>query len=374
MLNSSSSTTELVAAKRMDIYESFHQVNLWEDSFKVDHSTLNSISSPMLMMNNSSLENKSECIPHESREPSGDDQDSIEEPVPKVLRRQAQNREAARKCRLRKKAYVQQLETSRLKLMQLELEIEKTRKHGLNRSSSLDVGYIGSSRTINPGISLFEIEYGRWIEEQDRRNEELRNALRNNESDIQLHLLVESSLNQYSNLFRMKAEAAKVDVFYLISGAWKSPVERLFLWIGGSRPSQILNIVVPKLEALTDQQVGSINNLRLSSQQAEDALSMGLEKLQQSMIHNIQADPLDFGNYGLQMAYAMDKGEALEGFVNQADHLREQTLLYMSRILTIGQAAQGLLAMGEYFHRLRTLSSLWAARSCHHFYPTQHSN
>ncbi|CAL5189344.1 unnamed protein product [Lathyrus oleraceus] len=373
-MNSSSSTTELVAAKRMDIYESFHQVNLWEDSFKVDHSTLNPISSPMLMMNSSSIENKSECVLHESREPSEDDQEIIEEPIPKVLRRQAQNREAARKCRLRKKAYVQQLETSRLKLMQLELEIEKTRKHGLNRSNSLDVGYIGSSRTINSEISLFEIEYGRWIEEQDRQNQELKNALQNNASDIQLHLLVESSLNQYSNLFRMKAEAAKVDVFYLISGAWKSSVERLFLWIGGSRPSQILNIVVPKLDALTDEQMGSINNLRLSSQQAEDALSMGLEKLQQSMVYNIQADPLDFGNYGLQMAYAMDKGEALEDFVNQADHLREQTLLYMSRILTIGQAAQGLLAMGEYFHRLRTLSSLWIARSCHHFYPTRHSN
>jgi hypothetical protein len=35
------------------------------------------------------------------------------------------------------------------------------------------------------------------------------------------------------------------------------------------------------------------------------------------MIHNIQADPLDFGNYGFQMASAMDKGEAVEGFVIQ---------------------------------------------------------
>jgi transcription factor TGA len=57
----------------------------------------------------------------------------------------------------------------------------------------------------------------------------------------------------------------------------------------------------------------------------------------------------------------------------QADHLRHQTLLFMSRILTIGQAAQGLLAMGEYFQRLRALSSLWNARSCDYFYPTQHS-
>lgn len=46
----------------------------------------------------------------------------------------------------------------------------------------------------------------------------------------------------------------------------------------------------------------------------------------------------------------------------QADHLREQTLQLMSRILTSHQAARGLLALGEYFHRLRALSSLWAAR------------
>lgn len=93
------------------------------------------------------------------------------------------------------------------------------------------------------GISVFEIEYGRWVEEQDRQNEELRNALQSHASDIQLHLLVESSLNHYSNLFRMKADAAKADVFYLISGAWKASVERLFLWIGGSRPSQLLNVI-----------------------------------------------------------------------------------------------------------------------------------
>lgn len=46
----------------------------------------------------------------------------------------------------------------------------------------------------------------------------------------------------------------------------------------------------------------------------------------------------------------------------QADHLRQQTLQRMSCILTTRQAARGLLAFGEYFQRLRALSSLWAAR------------
>lgn len=46
----------------------------------------------------------------------------------KVLRRLAQNREAARKSRLRKKAYVQQLESSRVKLNQLEQDLNRARQ------------------------------------------------------------------------------------------------------------------------------------------------------------------------------------------------------------------------------------------------------
>ncbi|KAK7351159.1 hypothetical protein VNO77_10398 [Canavalia gladiata] len=347
----------------MDIYEPFQQVSMWGDSFKVEGG-LNSIASPPMLMVNTSMENKSEYIPHESREPSGADQETTNKDVSKVLRRLAQNREAARKSRQRKKAYVQQLETSRLKLMQLELEIGKARQQGLYVGGAVDASYMGSSETINPGIVAFEIEYGQWVEEQQRRHEELRHAFQTQASDVQLHLLVQSVLNHYTNLFRMKADAAKADVLYLISGVWKASAERIFLWIGGSRPSQLLNIIAPQLEPLTDQQIGSINNLRLSSQQAEDALSQGLDKLQQSLVHDMAVDLLGGGNFGLPMAVALEKFEALEGFVNQADHLRQQTLLHMSRILTTHQAARGLLALGEYFHRLRTLCSLWAARPC----------
>ncbi|KAG7012869.1 Transcription factor TGA6, partial [Cucurbita argyrosperma subsp. argyrosperma] len=56
----------------------------------------------------------------------------------KTLRRLAQNREAARKSRLRKKAYVQQLESSRLKLTQLEQELQRARQQGIFISSSGD--------------------------------------------------------------------------------------------------------------------------------------------------------------------------------------------------------------------------------------------
>jgi transcription factor TGA len=53
----------------------------------------------------------------------------------------------------------------------------------------------------------------------------------------------------------------------------------------------------------------------------------------------------------------------------QADHVRQQCLHQMARILTTRQAARGLLALGEYFQRLRVLSFVWAARSREPFYP-----
>ncbi|KAK7321096.1 hypothetical protein VNO77_31290 [Canavalia gladiata] len=92
------------------------------------------------------------------------------------------------------------------------------------------------------GVVMFQIEYGHWVEEQDRQNDELKNALQTHASDIQLRLLVENSLNHYSNLFKMKADAAKVDVIPIISGVWKPSAERLLLWMGGSRPSELINV------------------------------------------------------------------------------------------------------------------------------------
>ncbi|XP_058782462.1 bZIP transcription factor TGA10-like isoform X8 [Vicia villosa] len=52
-------------------------------------------------------------------------------PDPKTLRRLAQNREAARKSRLRKKAYIQQLESSRIRLSQMEQELQRARNQGM---------------------------------------------------------------------------------------------------------------------------------------------------------------------------------------------------------------------------------------------------
>ncbi|KAH0640019.1 hypothetical protein KY290_037309 [Solanum tuberosum] len=46
----------------------------------------------------------------------------------------------------------------------------------------------------------------------------------------------------------------------------------------------------------------------------------------------------------------------------RADNLRQQTLQQMHHILTTRQSARALLAITDYFSRLRALSSLWLAR------------
>ncbi|PKA60478.1 Transcription factor TGA1 [Apostasia shenzhenica] len=356
-----SSSTQFAASTRMDVYDPKHQNGVWRDSFKADSSQNTCMSA--IIEPDARIEDKLDESHRDT--PKKFDQETYK-PSDKVLRRLAQNREAARKSRLRKKAYVQQLESSRIKLAQLEQELEMAKQQGVYIGEHKGDPNGGFSGTINPGVTAFEMEYGHWVEEQNRQLCELRAALQAHVSDIELQMLVESCMSHYYNLFRIKEIAAKSDVFYVMSGMWKTAAERFFIWIGGFRPSELLKVLTPQLDPLTEQQLVAVCNLQQSSQQAEDALSQGLDKLQQTLAETLTSDhplgALGVANYMGQMANAMGQLEALVGFVNQADHLRQQTLQQMYKILTTRQVARGLLALGDYFQRLRALSSLWAAR------------
>ncbi|KAI3788434.1 hypothetical protein L2E82_01202 [Cichorium intybus] len=284
-------------------------------------------------------------------------------PEQKTLRRLAQNREAARKSRLRKKAYVQQLENSRLKLTQLEQEVQRARKQGVVISNS------GDQTQPNGGSLAFVAEYSRWLEEQNKHISELRTAVTSHTSDTELRSIVENATSHFNGIFRLKRIAAKADVFHIIYGMWTSPAERCFLWIGGFRSSELLKLLVSHLEPLTEQQLASIDHLQQTSLQAEEALSQGMEALQQSLAETLASDtPVvpagssGMANYMGQMAMAMGKLGSLENFLRQADHLREKTLQQMHTILTTRQSARALLAINDYFSRLRALSTLWLAR------------
>ncbi|CAN1252182.1 Transcription factor TGA9 [Linum perenne] len=281
---------------------------------------------------------------------------SSEKPLDaKTLRRLAQNREAARKSRLRKKAYVQQLESSRIKLAQMEQELQRARQQGLFMS-----GCGGAGGNLSSAAAMFDMEYARWLEDDLRHMSELRTGLNAHLSDGDLRVVVDRYISHYDEIFRLKGVTAKSDVFHLITGMWTTPAERCFLWMGGFRPSELIKMLISQLDPLTEQQVMGIYSLQHSSQQAEDAMSQGLDQLQQSLVDTIAGGPVVDGMQ--QMAVALGKLSNLEGFVRQADNLRQQTLHQLRRILTVRQAARCFLVIGEYYGRLRALSSLWASR------------
>ncbi|XP_022851338.1 TGACG-sequence-specific DNA-binding protein TGA-1A-like isoform X4 [Olea europaea var. sylvestris] len=320
-------STQFVPSRRMGICEPLPQIGMWSD-YK-ENNYLDT-STPAILEVDSRFDNQSEDTSHGIVEPSNKYDQEVSKTNDKQLRRLAQNREAARKCRLRKKAYVQQLENSKLRLMQLEQELERARQQGLYVGGGLDTGQLGYSRTTNP--------------------------------DLELSSFVDDGMNHYFDLFLMKETAAKADVFYLMSGMWETSAEHFLSWIGGFRPSELLKVLEPHLGPLTEKQSLELSNLKQSCQQAEDALSQGLERLHQILSETVADGLLGEGNYLPQINAALEKLKAMVRFVGQADHLRKETLLQISRNLNNRQAAQGLLALGEYFQRLRVLSSFWTSR------------
>ncbi|KAM7264397.1 hypothetical protein ACFE04_002080 [Oxalis oulophora] len=295
--------------------------------------------------------------------PGGSEQDHPKTPDPKTLRRLAQNREAARKSRLRKKAYVQQLESSRIRLSQIEQELQRARGQGIFFGGG-DQGCIPGG--MSSDAAVFDMEYARWLEENNRIVCELRAAVQEHLPENDLRLFANNSLAHYDELVNLKSMFAKTDVFHIVSGMWLSPAERCFMWLGGFRPSELIKIISSQIEPLTEQQLIGIYGLQQSTQEGEEALSQGLEALNQSVSDTIASDSLNFppnmSNYMGHMVVAMNKLSTLEGFVRQADNLRQQTLHRLHQILTTRQAARCQLAFAEYFHRLRALSSLWLTR------------
>ncbi|KAI3762055.1 hypothetical protein L1987_52478 [Smallanthus sonchifolius] len=343
----------------MGIYDPLQQISMWDDAFGPNLSPITS-NHIMIPEVDARLANKTEYSSQGSlaQSPGSPATKNITD---KLQRRLAQNREAARKSRLRKKAYVQQLESGRVKLAQLEQELERARRQGTYGGLLSTGNSLLSGNVINAGIATFEMEYDLWVSHQRKKDDELRKVLLTHTSEIELRIFVDSGLNHYYDLFRMKAEAAKADVFFLLNGMWRTPVERFFQWIGGFRPSELLYILMPQIE-LMDTQLMKVRSLRQSCEQAEEALTQGMEKLQQTLAQSITIDIMGPASYNTQMNCAMERLEALEIFLNQADHLRQQTLQQMYQILTLHQAAKALLALGEYLQRLRLLSSVWSAR------------
>lgn len=92
------------------------------------------------------------------------------------------------------------------------------------------------------GALAFDVEYARWLEEHNRQINELRTAVNSHAGDTELRTVVDSVITHFDDVFRLKGNAAKTDVFHILSGMWKTPSEQCFMWIGGFRSSELLKV------------------------------------------------------------------------------------------------------------------------------------
>lgn len=100
------------------------------------------------------------------------------------------------------------------------------------------------------GAFSFELEYTRWKEEHQRLINDLRSGVNSQLGDNELRVLVDAVMSHYDEIFRLKGIGTKVDVFHMLSGMWKTPAERFFMWLGGFRSSELLKVKKKRFKTL----------------------------------------------------------------------------------------------------------------------------
>ncbi|KAK1390477.1 hypothetical protein POM88_018655 [Heracleum sosnowskyi] len=93
----------------------------------------------------------------------------------------------------------------------------------------------------------FDMDYARWLEEHQRLVNDLRSMVNSQLGDAEMRILVDGIMSHYDEIFRLKGIAAKSDVFHMLSGMWKTPAERCFMWLGGFHSPELLKVINQQL-------------------------------------------------------------------------------------------------------------------------------
>lgn len=100
------------------------------------------------------------------------------------------------------------------------------------------------SLTLLSGVLAFDLDYVHWVDEHQRLINDLRSAVNSSMGDNELRHLVDGVMAHYEEVFQLKSIGTKADVFHMLSGMWKTPVERCFMWLGGFRSSELLKVIL----------------------------------------------------------------------------------------------------------------------------------
>ncbi|KAK6779706.1 hypothetical protein RDI58_021890 [Solanum bulbocastanum] len=217
----------------------------------------------------------------------------------------------------------------------------------------------GSSRA-NISVGYFEAFLQGWL----RRQEQFLNELTITQTTLDesiMRNLISRILAHYQEYYEEKSRMSHINVFYMFSPSWFTPLEKSFLWIAGFKPGLAFPLVMNSLNDLAENQIERINRLRIETRIEERNLMDKLAKIQES----VAAPPL----MGLAQQYGMEvlrDGEitevdeeietlrsAVENVVTDADRLRTRTADSVVGILNPLQSLKFLEAAAQLQLRIR---------------------
>lgn len=303
----------------------------------------------------------------------------------KVQRRLLQNREAARRCREKRQAYVKQLED------QLEI-LKKQRKQQLEELASFEVGLAAGgmeSRSSAVLQNLQEAEdrigfYKAWQDKYMAAAKELRQLLvTSGVSDDQLRVLYETCRTTVTHYIVAKRQAVEAGhVLAVMVGGFFAPRERLLCWLGGFRPSDLLTAIqeLARLAAVPVNQLEPF--LRVKGQVAVEeaqllaAYSGARRGLLEAAVTGggpgqgsalAGADVAQEGAGG-QGGGGLGQGGGLQGAMGamgqvllQVDSLLSRMFAEMGEHLTPKQMACAMVSMYELLRQMQRLSDAMAS-------------
>ncbi|XP_071718943.1 TGACG-sequence-specific DNA-binding protein TGA-2.1-like [Rutidosis leptorrhynchoides] len=184
------------------------------------------------------------------------------------------------------------------------------------------------------------------------------------EYEHSLSNLVKSTSSQ----FLLREFASKDDVLNLLYGTWMTPAELCVMWLGGFRPSDVVNFLNIHLQ-LTPEQSQFLINLKNDTFKQETDLSKQFTQLQSTLSSRFvgeafrqSCDDMYVSNYMSQMHISMGNLRAMEEIMQKADRLRAIPVDKIHSRFIKKQFAMALLAINAYLNRITALSYMWISR------------
>lgn len=311
----------------------------------------------------STVSAESSCEPDEG--PS--EQQGTSALLHKVHSRLAQNRESVRRSRQRKKAYLHKLEGEIVTLRENGTKSEKL-KPVTNPEPPLNIASACQLLTAAPSTSPQQtvtslIRLARWRMDHCGLLDVLIKAVLSNTPEDQLRMLVTHCLKSLQQETELRRDIlAGGGLYLLMAGEHVQPCERLVMWLGGWRPTDLLKLCIQMLanEGLVDEQKKRMLQLHEDLFMQEVALAKACDLLHRTVSSEIVSN----AKFGQTLTEAVNSSstaklqpqvDSMRILMLHADEIRNKMWDDLKHTLTLRQFAVSLTTPEEMFQRVSSV-------------------